>query len=273
MSSSRRPPPTSRRAATSAASKVNTASGDVTFEQVGGEAQVNSASGDVKLEEIGGALTVNTASGDVEIGRLGGRRQGPLRFRRHPARRGRLVARRSRPLPATSRSRACAKATSSLQTASGDIEVGIKQGSKLWIDAKSMSGETTLRARARRRADRRRRPDGRGSRHCHERRHHGQARLETMSVALENRTGPASGGGPTASNPATALRAVLDRADDLRLRRPDQRARDPADGDSRARRLGARGRDPDRARRGCRTCSSRCPRASGSTGARTGGGT
>ena len=30
-----------------------------------------------------------------------------------------------------------------LQTASGDIEVGIKTGSKLWIDAKSMSGETT----------------------------------------------------------------------------------------------------------------------------------
>jgi DUF4097 and DUF4098 domain-containing protein YvlB len=29
-----------------------------------------------------------------------------------------------------------------LQTASGDIEVGIKKGSKLWIDAKSMSGET-----------------------------------------------------------------------------------------------------------------------------------
>ena len=30
-----------------------------------------------------------------------------------------------------------------LQTASGDIEVGIKQGSKLWIDARSMSGETS----------------------------------------------------------------------------------------------------------------------------------
>ena len=30
-----------------------------------------------------------------------------------------------------------------LQTASGDIVVGIKQGSKLWIDAKSMSVETS----------------------------------------------------------------------------------------------------------------------------------
>ena len=38
------------------------------------------------------------------------------------------------------------------------------------------------------------------------------------------------------------------RADDLGLRRPDQRARDPADGHSRARRLGAPGRDPRLAR-------------------------
>ena len=30
-----------------------------------------------------------------------------------------------------------------LQTASGDIQVGIKQGSKLWIDARSMSGDTS----------------------------------------------------------------------------------------------------------------------------------
>ena len=30
-----------------------------------------------------------------------------------------------------------------LQSASGDIEVGVKKGSKLFIDARSMSGETS----------------------------------------------------------------------------------------------------------------------------------
>jgi hypothetical protein len=30
-----------------------------------------------------------------------------------------------------------------LQTASGDIEVGVKRGTKVFIDARSMSGETT----------------------------------------------------------------------------------------------------------------------------------
>ena len=44
------------------AAKVNTASGDIDFERVGGDAQVNSASGDVSFDHIDGALTVNTAS-------------------------------------------------------------------------------------------------------------------------------------------------------------------------------------------------------------------
>ena len=55
--------------------KVNTASGDVRFEHVGGDAQVNSASGDVNLDRVDGALTVNTASGDVEIRRVHGGRE------------------------------------------------------------------------------------------------------------------------------------------------------------------------------------------------------
>jgi DUF4097 and DUF4098 domain-containing protein YvlB len=86
--------------------KVNTASGDIQFEHIAGNGQINSASGDIELERVDGTLNVNTASGDVEAGSV---REGEV----------------------------------TLQTASGDIEVGIKQGSKLFIDAKSMSGETS----------------------------------------------------------------------------------------------------------------------------------
>src|SRR6266545_3201967 len=85
---------------------VNSASGDVTFENVGGTAEVNSASGDVELSRVEEGLTVNTASGDVEVGSVS---EGEV----------------------------------TLQTASGDIEIGVKKGSKLWIDARSMSGETS----------------------------------------------------------------------------------------------------------------------------------
>jgi hypothetical protein len=104
--------------------RVNTASADVRFGRIGGEAAVNSASGDVAIDvlegpgkirsasgdvvvgEAGSDLTVQTASGDQSVGSIG---KGDVR----------------------------------LQSASGDIRVGVRKGSKLWVDAKSMSGETS----------------------------------------------------------------------------------------------------------------------------------
>lgn len=122
--------------------KVNTASGDVTLEHVGGEAQVNSASGDVEIRRIDGPLTVNTASGDVEIGRLEG--EGKVRAASgdisiDEADSSLKIQTASGDVEVDS----VREGEVSLTTASGDIELGIKQGSKLWIDAKSMSGETT----------------------------------------------------------------------------------------------------------------------------------
>jgi DUF4097 and DUF4098 domain-containing protein YvlB len=124
------------------AAKVNTASGDVRFERVGGDAQVNSASGDVSFDQIDGALTVNTASGDVEIRRIQG--EGKVR-----AASGDIsIGEADSSLKVQTASgdvevESVREGDVTLQTASGDIEVGIKQGSTLWIDAKSMSGETS----------------------------------------------------------------------------------------------------------------------------------
>ena len=122
--------------------QINTASGDVEFEHVGGEAQVNSASGDVKLVRVDGPLTVNTASGDLEVVRLQG--EGKVR-----AASGDIwIEEADASLKVQTASgdveiKSVREGDVVLQTASGDIEVGIKQGSKLWIDAKSMSGETS----------------------------------------------------------------------------------------------------------------------------------
>jgi len=124
------------------AAKVNTASGDVRFEHIAGDAQVNSASGDVNLDQIDGSLTVNTASGDVEIRRI----QGDAKVR---AASGDIsIEEADSALKVQTASgdvevESVREGEVTLQTASGDIEVGIRQGSKLWIDAKSMSGETT----------------------------------------------------------------------------------------------------------------------------------
>jgi DUF4097 and DUF4098 domain-containing protein YvlB len=124
------------------AAKVNTASGDVEFERVGGDAQVNSASGDVKFDDIDGDLTVNTASGDVEILRLQG--DGKVRAASGDISIGEADASlKVQTASGDVEVESVREGEVTLQTASGDIEVGIKQGSKLWIDAKSMSGETS----------------------------------------------------------------------------------------------------------------------------------
>jgi DUF4097 and DUF4098 domain-containing protein YvlB len=124
------------------AAQINTASGDVEFEHVGGEAQVNSASGDVKLDRVEGPLTVNTASGDLEVGRL----QGEGKVRAASGDISIFEADSSLKVQTASGDvevESVREGDVVLQTASGDIEIGIKQGSKLWIDAKSMSGETS----------------------------------------------------------------------------------------------------------------------------------
>jgi DUF4097 and DUF4098 domain-containing protein YvlB len=104
--------------------EVNSASGDMTFEEIQGDAQANTASGDVEIGRLGGMGKVRSASGDVEIGAAGG----------------------SLKVQTTSGDQEISSVASgevTLQTASGDISIGVKPGSKLWIDARSMSGETS----------------------------------------------------------------------------------------------------------------------------------
>jgi DUF4097 and DUF4098 domain-containing protein YvlB len=84
---------------------VNTASGDLEVGRLAGEGKVRAASGDISIEEAETTLKVQTASGDVDVSSV---REGDV----------------------------------TLQTASGDIEVAVKQGSKVFVDARSMSGET-----------------------------------------------------------------------------------------------------------------------------------
>jgi DUF4097 and DUF4098 domain-containing protein YvlB len=86
--------------------KVNSASGDVQIREARGSLSVNSASGDILIREAGSSLSVNTASGDQMIG-------------------------------------AVAQGSVGLKSASGDLKVGIREGSTLWVDARSRSGEVS----------------------------------------------------------------------------------------------------------------------------------
>ncbi|MBA2361444.1 MAG: DUF4097 family beta strand repeat protein [Actinobacteria bacterium] len=102
---------------------VDVASGDLQFEEIAGEAKVDSASGDVQLGQVGSAK-VNTASGDVQIDRAEGRvdvntASGDVEVR------------------------SAAEGQVKVNSASGDVEVGIAKGSRLFVDAQSLSGGTS----------------------------------------------------------------------------------------------------------------------------------
>jgi DUF4097 and DUF4098 domain-containing protein YvlB len=102
--------------------RINSASGDVQVKSVGGDAKVNSASGDVIIREVAGELTVNTASGDVLV----------------------REARASVTVNSASGDQeigSVAGGKVNLKSASGDLKIGIREGPKLWVDARSRSGE------------------------------------------------------------------------------------------------------------------------------------
>jgi hypothetical protein len=140
--------------------KVSTASGDVELEDVDGEAQVSTASGDVELGRISARTRVNTASGDVEIDRIGGdgevslasgdvvvnTAEGPLEV---TSASGDVVVRdaaaslRIKTASGDQRVDSVTQGEVTLASASGDIQVKVRRGTRVWIDARSRSGDTT----------------------------------------------------------------------------------------------------------------------------------
>jgi len=120
--------------------EINAASGDVQVASVGGEARINTASGDVQVASIAGDAKVNSASGDVMIREAGGR------LEVNSASGDVLVREVSSPVSFNTASGAQTIGTVTqgkvdLKSASGDLKIGIREGSTLWVDARSRSGE------------------------------------------------------------------------------------------------------------------------------------
>src|SRR5829696_5795003 len=137
---------------------VETGSGDVRFDDVAEDAEISAASGDVEISLVGGEARINTASGDIHIGMLGGGgrlntasgdvvvRTAGGRFEANTAS-GDVVVREalgSVSINTASGDQEVGSAfhdSINLRSASGDLRVGIKQGSRLYVDARSRSGD------------------------------------------------------------------------------------------------------------------------------------
>jgi len=100
------------------------ASGDLAVAQVGGDAKVQSASGDVEVGRLAGEGSISTASGDVHLGET-------------------LAGLRLQTASGDQQVDSLAEGETTIKSASGDVRVGIRHGSRLWVDAQSATGEVS----------------------------------------------------------------------------------------------------------------------------------
>ena len=102
--------------------RVETASGDLRIGDVEGEASLRSASGDIKVGTVGGALDASVVSGDLRVA------SAPL---------GGAAAAVSGDIELGS----VAEGELSVRTVSGDVTVGVAQGSRVHVDVSTVSGD------------------------------------------------------------------------------------------------------------------------------------
>jgi Putative adhesin len=120
---------------------VKTASGDVNIGEVAADASVKTASGDVSLDTVDGRARVQTASGDVAIQRAGDDVtvqlvSGDLWIRDAA---GSVHA---NTVSGDQRMEAVMEGVIEAHSVSGDVMIGVRRGSRVYVDANTISGST-----------------------------------------------------------------------------------------------------------------------------------
>jgi DUF4097 and DUF4098 domain-containing protein YvlB len=125
-----------------AAVDAKTASGALSIEQVEGDCRAGSASGDIALGTIGGTVSLKSASGDLKVARVTGcctaRTASGLV---DVGWAGDLVDAVSASGDVTVRD--AARGEVICKSTSGDIAIGVRKGTLVWLDLSTVSGRTT----------------------------------------------------------------------------------------------------------------------------------
>jgi hypothetical protein len=139
--------------------RTRAASADLRARGLFGAAELESASGDVEVEDVEGAVRAKAASSDLTFGRIGGGRleaasgdvevrliTGEARIRTASGDVTVGTAETSLEVQTASGDQEIDEVVSgrvALRAMSGDVRVGVRRGAGVWIDASSMSGETS----------------------------------------------------------------------------------------------------------------------------------
>jgi hypothetical protein len=123
------------------AADIKTASGDINIDKTG-DTYVKSASGDVHIETVDGLLDVKTASGDVHVFSVA--RDANLQLVSGDVYIGECDGSISaNTVSGDQRYEAVVNGRLELRAVSGDIAVAVRRGSRVFIDANTVSGSTS----------------------------------------------------------------------------------------------------------------------------------
>jgi hypothetical protein len=121
---------------------VSTASGELDAERVSGGVNVKSASGDVTIREIGSGVNIQTASGDIGLGIV----RGPANVATAS---GDLSIEEAynnvnaNTVSGDQEHLAVMQGHVAAHSVSGDITIGVRRGSRAWLDCNTVSGDTS----------------------------------------------------------------------------------------------------------------------------------
>jgi DUF4097 and DUF4098 domain-containing protein YvlB len=118
---------------------LHTGAGNIAVERVAGNAEITTGTGRVSVTEIDGTAEIKNSNGDTTIGRV----TGSVRVR--SANGGITVEHAADAVDAKTangpvRAREVVRGAVVLETAMGDIEVGIREGTAAWLDVKTRFG-------------------------------------------------------------------------------------------------------------------------------------
>lgn len=118
---------------------VTTGSGEISVDSAAGRTEITTASGNVDVRDIAGDAVIRNSNGETRVGEI----LGDLRVRAanghiEVARAGESV--QARTANGDVRVREVVRGRVALETAHGEIEIGVREGSSAWIDANTSFG-------------------------------------------------------------------------------------------------------------------------------------
>jgi len=121
---------------------VSTASGDIEANRVEGGVNIKSASGDTRVREISGSVNIQTASGDIDLEIV----RGPASV--HSVSGDVTIDEAYDDVSANTVSGeqehgAVMRGNVAAHSVSGDVTIGVRRGSKVYLDCNTVSGDTT----------------------------------------------------------------------------------------------------------------------------------